>query len=75
MPNPVEAHERRGAPFTFDPAALRRLVLKLREPIVAGAPPIYAPSFDHATKDPVEDDIAILDTQRVLVFEGLRSPV
>lgn len=70
MPNPLEAHARRGAPFTFDSAALKKLILKLREPTSAGAPVIYAPSFDHAKKDPVEDDIAILSTQRVLVFEG-----
>lgn len=75
MPNPTEAHARRGAPFTFDPVGLRQLVSKLREPIVAGAPPIYAPSFDHAKKDPVEDDIVILNTQRVLVFEGPRRLV
>lgn len=71
MPNPLEAHARRGAPFTFDPAALKKLVQKLKESIEAEAPAIYAPSFDHAKKDPVEDDIAILATQRVLVFEGL----
>lgn len=70
MPNPLEAHARRGAPFTFDPMALRELVLKLKEPITTEAPAIYAPSFDHAKKDPVEDDITILATQRVLILEG-----
>jgi pantothenate kinase len=71
MPDPIEAHARRGAPFTFDPASLKKLVEALKAPITADAPAaIYAPSFDHAKKDPVENDIAILNTQRVLVFEG-----
>ncbi|KAI5837548.1 P-loop containing nucleoside triphosphate hydrolase protein [Morchella snyderi] len=70
MPNPLEAHARRGAPFTFDPVALKQLVLRLRAPITSDSGTIFAPSFDHAKKDPVEDDIAILATQRILVFEG-----
>ncbi len=31
---------------------------------------IYAPSFDHAVKDPRPDDIAILPGHRAVVFEG-----
>ena len=31
---------------------------------------VYAPSFDHAVKDPVANDIAIVPTTRVLFFEG-----
>jgi pantothenate kinase len=71
MPKSLEAHARRGAPFTFDAVALKNLVLKLTVPITAEAPAIYAPSFDHAKRDPAEDDIAILATQRVIIFEGL----
>jgi pantothenate kinase len=71
MPDPLEAHARRGAPFTFDPVALKQLIEALKAPITDDSVPvIYAPSFDHAIKDPVENDIAILKTQRVLVFEG-----
>lgn len=70
MPSPLEAHARRGAPFTFDPVALKQLVLRLKAPITPDSKTIFAPSFDHAKKDPVEDDIAILTTQRILVFEG-----
>ena len=31
---------------------------------------IFSPSFHHALKDPVPDDIAIPPTSRILVFEG-----
>jgi pantothenate kinase len=31
---------------------------------------LYAPSFDHAVKDPVQDDIPVEPTTRILVFEG-----
>lgn len=31
---------------------------------------IFAPSFDHALKDPKDADIPILPTQRIVVFEG-----
>ncbi|KAF3760614.1 hypothetical protein M406DRAFT_48364 [Cryphonectria parasitica EP155] len=78
MPDPVTAHARRGAEFTFDGASFLKLVQSLREPLpsttttntttqVVGE---AAPSFDHAIKDPKPDDIPILPTHRVLVFEG-----
>ncbi|KAI1808881.1 P-loop containing nucleoside triphosphate hydrolase protein [Daldinia bambusicola] len=75
MPDPALAHARRGAEFTFDGRAFLALVKWLR----AVPPPplqpqqqqtVYAPSFDHAVKDPKPDDIAILPTHRVVVFEG-----
>ena len=70
MPHPVTAHARRGAAFTFDGEAFLELVRRLREPLDASTPTIYAPSFDHATKDPVADDIAIPASARIVVFEG-----
>ncbi|KAG0633226.1 P-loop containing nucleoside triphosphate hydrolase protein [Tuber brumale] len=70
MPNPIEAHARRGAPFTFDPVSLKRLIERVKAPLGEEEKIIYAPSFDHAVKDPVEDDIKILSSQRVLIFEG-----
>lgn len=71
MPDPEEAAFRRGAPFTFDGHKYRRLVQQLRQRILPESTTIYAPSFDHAIKDPVEDDIAIPPSARVVVFEGL----
>ncbi|KAK3710107.1 hypothetical protein LTR37_010538 [Vermiconidia calcicola] len=70
MPDPHTAHFRRGAAFTFDAPAFLELVKKLREPLCAETATIYAPSFDHAVKDPVADDIPIAATSRVVVMEG-----
>lgn len=71
MPNPKHAHDRRGAEFTFDGSAYLTLVQACREPLLPAAKTIYAPSFDHAVKDPKENDIPIEPTTRILVFEGL----
>ncbi|KAJ5875661.1 uncharacterized protein N7473_013008 [Penicillium subrubescens] len=70
LPNPTQAFARRGAAFTFDPYKFLHLVRALREPLTPSTKPIYAPSFDHAVKDPVEDDIAIDPGVRVIFFEG-----
>lgn len=70
MPDPHTAHFRRGAAFTFDAAAFLELVKKLREPLCPETGTIYAPSFDHAVKDPVANDIPIAATSRVVVMEG-----
>ncbi|KAL8695316.1 MAG: hypothetical protein Q9218_000215 [Villophora microphyllina] len=70
MPDPANAHARRGAAFTFDDKAFLTLVHKLREPLCPESTTIYAPSFDHATKDPVENDIPIPPSARIVVLEG-----
>lgn len=70
MPDPDTAHARRGAAFTFNAPAFLELVKKLREPLLPESSTIYAPSFDHAVKDPVADDIPIHPASRILVFEG-----
>lgn len=70
MPDPTTAHARRGAAFTFDGSSFLALVRKLREPLLPESRTLYAPSFDHAVKDPVADDIAIPPTTRIIVFEG-----
>lgn len=71
MPDPVRAYARRGAAFTFDATSFLKLVKKLREPLLPETITMYAPSFDHAVKDPVKDDIPISATIRICVFEGL----
>ena len=71
MPDPSTAHARRGAAFTFDAPAFLDLVKKLRQPLLPETKTIYAPSFDHAVKDPVADDLPIAPTSRIVVFEGL----
>ncbi|KAF9871480.1 hypothetical protein CkaCkLH20_11127 [Colletotrichum karsti] len=71
MPNSAEAIHRRGAAFTFDSAQFYRLVQALRESVTGNTPDIFAPSFDHAVKDPVEDDICVPKEARIIIFEGL----
>jgi pantothenate kinase len=70
MPDPEAAHARRGAAFTFDGKSFYNLVKKLREPICPETQTLYAPSFDHAVKDPVDNDIAIAVSVRIVIFEG-----
>ncbi|KAJ5150693.1 uncharacterized protein N7500_010882 [Penicillium coprophilum] len=70
MPDPDHAAARRGAAFTFDGEKFLELVRALREPITVRTRCLYAPSFDHAIKDPVDEDIPIPPTCRVLFFEG-----
>lgn len=70
MPDPQNAHARRGAAFTFDAGKFLALVKKLRQPILPETRTLHAPSFDHAKKDPVEDDIPIAPSVRIVIFEG-----
>lgn len=68
FPNPQEAFDRRGAEWTFDSKRFADFVTAVKnETSVTHT----APSFDHAKKDPLEDDIAVMPTHRVVVFEGL----
>ncbi|KAL2833352.1 P-loop containing nucleoside triphosphate hydrolase protein [Aspergillus cavernicola] len=70
MPDPEMAAARRGAAFTFDGDKFLQLVRALREPLTAKSQTLYAPSFDHAVKDPVDNDIPIAASRRVIFFEG-----
>ncbi len=77
MPDPDTAHARRGAEWTFDASAFLTLVRTLRQPLIdpetsssSSSRTVHAPSFDHAVKDPVENDIPIPPTARVVIFEG-----
>lgn len=71
MPNAEEAIFRRGAAFTFDAHSYLDLVTQVRRPITPETRTICAPSFDHAVKDPVANDISIPPTARIVLFEGL----
>jgi pantothenate kinase len=70
MPDPATAHARRGAEFTFDGEGFLRLVQRLKEPLGEATQTVFAPSFDHAVKDPREGDIAVERGQRIVVLEG-----
>ncbi|VFR02083.1 unnamed protein product [Cuscuta campestris] len=65
MEDPDEAHARRGAPWTFDPAALLTCLQTLRD---EGS--VYAPSFDHGVGDPAENDIFVNIHHKVVIVEG-----
>ncbi|KAF6173444.1 hypothetical protein GIB67_027139 [Kingdonia uniflora] len=65
MENPEEAHARRGAPWTFDPARLLTFLKTLRS---QGS--VYVPSFNHGVGDPVEDDIFVSLQHKVVIVEG-----
>ncbi|KAF5665225.1 panthothenate kinase uridine kinase-related [Fusarium circinatum] len=72
--DPDEAFRRRGAPFTFDAAALLDLVVLLRKtPVTTHNEPqiiIKAPGFDHAKKDPIPNAIKIFSCAKVVIIEG-----
>lgn len=70
MPDPQNAHARRGAEFTFDSAAYLSLITSLRAPLFASSTTILAPAFDHAIKDPTPDAISIAPSHRIVVLEG-----
>lgn len=70
MPDPATAHARRGAAFTFDDHSFLDLVKNLRKPLLPESKTLFAPSFDHAVKDPIADDIPIHPTARMVIFEG-----
>ena len=74
MPANLHPFERRGAPFTFDAESFVDLVQRLScTPVTKKDEPenaIWAPSFDHAIKDPVKNDIRISSSQKIIVLEG-----
>ena len=72
MPDPQRAHARRGAAFTFNAQAF---VDRMRDLAGAGtegaSAPVKLPSFDHGRGDPVEDDVCVLPTHRLVIVEGI----
>ncbi|EPE25148.1 P-loop containing nucleoside triphosphate hydrolase [Glarea lozoyensis ATCC 20868] len=66
--------QRHGAPFTFNSPAFIQPIQKLRQTPVTeedqSTNGIWAPSFDHAAKDPVNNDIYIPFSQRIILLEG-----
>jgi len=59
------AAPRRGAPFTFDADRLCRDLRRIREEREG-----KVPGFDHAVGDPVEDQLEVKQTDRVVLVEG-----
>jgi len=69
FPNPAEAFARRGAPWTFDTAALQQRLLLLRAS--AGREAVPWPGFEHAVGDPVESASTVPASTRLVIVEGL----
>lgn len=65
MPDPEEAHKRRGAPFTFNAERFVRDLTSAR-PARHG----LFPSFDHGTGDPIENDIHLTPSHKLVIVEG-----
>ena len=65
--NPAEALKRRGAPWTFDAAALAQRLQDLRD----SRKSVLWPDFEHGVGDPVADAITILPSARIVLVEGL----
>ncbi|RHZ72770.1 hypothetical protein CDV55_106817 [Aspergillus turcosus] len=71
LPNREEAYIRRGAPWTFDAARFVQFIRRLRNwADSSAAETIYAPSFDHKAKDPIENGIAITNDTEIVIIEG-----
>lgn len=70
LPNPQEAFARRGAHWTFSATGYLDFVSKLRAPPITDLP-IQAPSFSHAIKDPIEGDLRVTSSHRIVLIEGL----
>ncbi len=69
MPNPAEAFARRGALWTFDPAALHARLLRVRN--AAGHAAVPWPGFQHDIGDPIEGAEIVLPTVRIILVEGI----
>lgn len=70
----AEGLRRRGAPHTFDAGRVLSLVRELHTSTFRNLPSdggiIMAPSFDHAVKDPIDNDIEIVRATNILILEG-----
>ncbi|XP_011621604.1 putative uridine kinase C227.14 isoform X1 [Amborella trichopoda] len=65
MEDPMEAHARRGAPWTFNPSRLLKCLNTLRR---EGS--VYVPSFEHGVGDPIEDAVFVSPMHKIVIVEG-----
>ena len=71
MPDAQLAHERRGAPWTFDAEAYVAFVHALRQDVTKDSGMLRAPGFDHADKDPTPGAVCVEPAHRIVIIEGL----
>lgn len=68
FPDPAAAMARRGAPWTFDSQSFCDHLATFKQ---YPEQVLHWPSFDHAHGDPIENDIEIPTSTKVLIVEGL----
>lgn len=68
FPEPEAAFARRGAPWTFDSQLFCETLAQFKQ---APKRDIFWPSFDHAHGDPIENDVIIPASTKILIVEGL----
>eukprot|EP00760_Papus_ankaliazontas_P009105 PhM_4_TR13967/c0_g1_i1/m.91666 len=68
MPDPKLAHDRRGAPFTFDAVKLAAALERVKTNTVTS---FKLPDFDHSLRDPTEGAFTVSPETEVCVWEGL----
>lgn len=66
--DPVAAFQRRGSPWTFDPAGLASKLQQLRN---NPAESTTWPDFQHGVGDPVADAISVTPDTNLIIVEGL----
>jgi pantothenate kinase len=69
MPHTEELFARRGAPWTFDAAALAQRLASLRD--AAGKTTVAWPAFQHEIGDPIEAAYVVAPEIRLVLVEGL----
>ena len=73
FPDALEMHKRRGAPWTFDVEAILSFLHDLQassDVPAAFRHIVYAPSFDHKTKDPIPGNLHVPADVEILILEG-----
>ncbi|PLB44507.1 P-loop containing nucleoside triphosphate hydrolase protein [Aspergillus steynii IBT 23096] len=75
LPNREEAYIRRGAPWTFDAVRFLEFMRSLRRWADQSASSedddtLYAPTFSHETKDPIENGTYVTSSISIIVVEG-----
>ncbi|SMQ48040.1 unnamed protein product [Zymoseptoria tritici ST99CH_1A5] len=71
LQDPAEAFARRGNPLSFNAAKFVEAVASLKATASGLAPTdIALPGFDHAVQDPVDNEIIVLASAKVVLLEG-----
>lgn len=75
FPDPVEAHARRGAHWTFDAQGVVAMAESLHQSTLttsaAERSELSFPSFDHAVKDPTPGGVIVPASTQIVFLEGL----